>query len=493
MAGIEHAAISRLKLFHSQNLETMILTVYYNPQIVKNVKNLGLDEKHVLNMYHYFQKAQYVEHFSLDHLRQQGFILKRVADIDDYRIYDSNDRYLMYVNCFLNTEKIHYINFFDIHHKKYKRAIYDVYGFLSKEIYLENQVVIFEIYYDIHGNRVLEFHYAIKNNKNEVTNIALYHDQKTLFFKNEPELARYWLAQIVASETSEVYFFIDRNAYFNPILKDFTAPNLKKISIFHSLHVNSLKNVDTANLSSIYRIPLEHSETYDAIVVSTEQQKIDIQKRFKKINQIHVIQPTYCSNLHYPTKVKKPPNEPVKIISLGRYFYEKRLEHLIEAVHRLRDKNIIVDLYGFPDGRDQQKTFNKLKELVKTYQLENIVTFKGYNNNIKSLLPLYDIASVTSILEGFCIAILDSMNYGIPNIAYDIKYGPAEMIEHQRNGYLIENANIEKFTEHLAQLIDNEELRIEFSKQSFEKSQEFSQDKMRTKWKEFVEVLTTSS
>lgn len=40
-------------------------------------------------------------------------------------------------------------------------------------------------------------------------------------------------------------------------------------------------------------------------------------------------------------------------------------------------------------------------------------------------------------MEGFSLALLESLAHGVPVISYDIKYGPNELITSDFNGYLI--------------------------------------------------------
>ena len=44
---------------------------------------------------------------------------------------------------------------------------------------------------------------------------------------------------------------------------------------------------------------------------------------------------------------------------------------------------------------------------------------------------------ITSNMEGFSLALLESLAHGVPVISYDIKYGPSELITSDFNGYLI--------------------------------------------------------
>ncbi|OFR27517.1 hypothetical protein HMPREF2897_09930 [Staphylococcus sp. HMSC065D05] len=50
---------------------------------------------------------------------------------------------------------------------------------------------------------------------------------------------------------------------------------------------------------------------------------------------------------------------------------------------------------------------------------------------------------------------MESIEVGCPVIAYDVRYGPDEIIEHGENGYLVEPDNIEVFAVHMDKIIKN--------------------------------------
>lgn len=494
LTGIEHAALARLKIFKNKKLPTKILTVAYNPVLANNLKLINLTLDDTTNLYHFFQNARAIPAYSLDDLMASGYFrIQKLDNLDDYRVYNKSDNtYLMYVNCFKNSRNIFYINFFDEQPKKIKRKIFDALGFLSKEIFLTSDLSIqFEMIYTVDGKKAIELYYKKENEKNIISHIILYYKDKTLSFKNENDLIEFWLNEIIKIQKSQTYFYIDRNLFFNPIIKNINSNQLKKISIIHSLHVSSLNDINTANILKGYKPPIEEHQSYDGVVVSTTSQKIDINKRFPENDNIFVIQPTYCSNEKTVTKVEKNEADVFKIISLGRYFSEKRLDHMLKAINiiKVKNPNIVLDLYGFPDSRNGQKTFKELKAFVKEQQLESNIDFKGYRNDIKTKLPEYDLALVTSSLEGFCIAILDTMNHAIPNIAYDIKYGPSELIDSDKNGYLVENSNIEMLAEYINNLIQDKEKLLNFSNAAFEKSLNYTIDQMGNKWLKLIEAI----
>ena len=50
---------------------------------------------------------------------------------------------------------------------------------------------------------------------------------------------------------------------------------------------------------------------------------------------------------------------------------------------------------------------------------------------------------------------MESIEVGCPVIAYDVRYGPSEIIEHGKNGYLVEPDNIEAFSAYMDKIIKN--------------------------------------
>ncbi len=56
---------------------------------------------------------------------------------------------------------------------------------------------------------------------------------------------------------------------------------------------------------------------------------------------------------------------------------------------------------------------------------------------------------------------MESIEVGCPVIAYDVRYGPGEIIEHGENGYLVEPDNIEAFAAYMDKIIKNPLTKVE--------------------------------
>ncbi|MBO8509578.1 glycosyltransferase, partial [Staphylococcus aureus] len=62
---------------------------------------------------------------------------------------------------------------------------------------------------------------------------------------------------------------------------------------------------------------------------------------------------------------------------------------------------------------------------------------------------------ITSNMEGFSLALLESLAHGVPVISYDVDYGPSELIQDGFNGYLVPQGDINQMVEKVDQLLNN--------------------------------------
>ena len=80
------------------------------------------------------------------------------------------------------------------------------------------------------------------------------------------------------------------------------------------------------------------------------------------------------------------------------------------------------------------------------------------------------------------MVLLEAMSQGMACIAYDCKTGPAEMIDNNFNGLLIEDQNEEEMKKGLSRLIDSETLRIELGKNAIKSLQKYDIDNVSNLW-----------
>ncbi len=166
-------------------------------------------------------------------------------------------------------------------------------------------------------------------------------------------------------------------------------------------------------------------------------------------------------------------NNILKVIFVGSINQRKGIYYLLEAIQQLQNKNLNIHLTIF--GRGILDT-----SLVKNFQLKNCTIHT--NAAFDELLQGYqnaDVFVLPSICEGFGQVILEAMATGLPVIATTNTSLP-DLIEENKEGFIIPIRNINSLTEKLQYLYDNKETCLKMGKFAYKKSQFFTWNSFKT-------------
>lgn len=213
----------------------------------------------------------------------------------------------------------------------------------------------------------------------------------------------------------------------------------------------------------------------DMIITLTEGDR-ELWSKAKRVETI----PNF-SNLHIDQVCD---HKKKRVITVGRLSKEKGFDRLLVIWKLVVNKHPDWQLDIFGDG-DMK---NKLEQKIKLGNITN-VTLCGTTNQISKELSKSSICVSTSYYEGFSLVLLEAITHGVPCVAFDCPYGPRTIIEDGKCGYLVENGHIPQFVEKLCTLMENEQLRLEFSKASKERSKFFNIDAIMLQWKKLFEEL----
>ncbi|MCM3115099.1 glycosyltransferase family 4 protein [Neobacillus sp. MER 74] len=82
------------------------------------------------------------------------------------------------------------------------------------------------------------------------------------------------------------------------------------------------------------------------------------------------------------------------------------------------------------------------KDLARKLNVDDMVQFLGFRNDIENLLKISDIAVASSLREGLPVNIMEAMACGLPTIANNNR-GHRELVQNDQNGWLINNQSAE--------------------------------------------------
>lgn len=170
-----------------------------------------------------------------------------------------------------------------------------------------------------------------------------------------------------------------------------------------------------------------------------------------------------------------------QIISVGRLEDVKDFYTLILVFSVIVKKypNYILKIIGEGSMRE------KLEEQIKKCNLQKnvILTGRRTENEINNELIKSDVFVLTSKSESFSLVLCEAMNFGVPCIAFDVDVGPREIIQDGKNGFLIENRNVDLMIERLDELLYNISLRRFLGSNSYNVAKNYYSENIIDKWK----------
>ena len=131
------------------------------------------------------------------------------------------------------------------------------------------------------------------------------------------------------------------------------------------------------------------------------------------------------------------PDEPL-IVAVGRLAPEKRFDDLIRAFAIIRN-NVPCRLRILGDG-SERKTLEALGDQLG---LSEALSLPGFRKNPFSMIQRASVLVVSSDREGFGNVLVEAMALGTPIVSTDCPYGPSEILEDGRWGYLVPVGDID--------------------------------------------------
>jgi glycosyltransferase involved in cell wall biosynthesis len=155
---------------------------------------------------------------------------------------------------------------------------------------------------------------------------------------------------------------------------------------------------------------------------------------------------------------------------------QKGISHLLEAIPKVsgllpRARFVIVG-----DGPLR----GSLMQQAEDQGLTDRVIFTGYRNDIPRLMEAFDVYAQPSLWEGLPLVLIEALRAGKPIVATRVGGNP-EVVEHARNGLLVEPGDSDALADALVRVATDEQFREAVTDRNVEKFQsEFALDAMVT-------------
>ena len=172
-----------------------------------------------------------------------------------------------------------------------------------------------------------------------------------------------------------------------------------------------------------------------------------------------------------------------QVVSVGRLHEVKGFLRLIDMWAAVAEKSdTVLKIIG--SGEQESELKNRIRELG----LEKRVILTGAMDHRDVLREMQ--ASLfyvmTSFTEGFPFVLIEAMSQGLPAVAFDVRVGPRAIIEHEKNGFLIEDNNRDEFVNRVLYLIENATVREDMSKSAYLRAEDFTESNILEKWNDIL-------
>lgn len=234
-------------------------------------------------------------------------------------------------------------------------------------------------------------------------------------------------------------------------LKGFFIPLIlqRKYPVVYERHATIFLNFSSEH-SSIFRMlqnKIIHAimnlfaATFDYFVVLTQGNK-----KNWKLNNLVVI-PNPVSFL--PEESSSLDNKIV--IAVGSHSYVKGYDLLLRAWKIVTEKHPSWRLNIF--GKiDSDRTYVKM---AREMQIDSSISFLDPVKEIQKEFLSSSIAVLPSRSEGFGMVLIEAMACGVPCVAFDCPYGPADIITNGTEGYLVNSEDYTAMADRIISLIEN--------------------------------------
>lgn len=478
-SAIEIAQAKRVKLFNANGQTAKIVETEYNNAHAYAQRNLGTEGK-VINLYQYFQNLNYQDDPVIDRV-----IINQITQMSGYELRN---------NAAYKDNKLRLkIGF--LYNRLYSIDYYDRYGFLDRTDYYDQGCLSFTDFYEDKGRLVLTQYYndngkpiilmhyrGGEGNSPILTLIQLYYRDVWHNFDSATAFRAYFFDELAQNDLKAV-FFADRS---ERTLYEFQQMKqiIPRYLIFHSsVTVNGQRN---GRLFGMYECisDMLNQGSLNGLISSTNQEADDVANIFKT-NHSYAIPVTYASGNIKPVSFAN--RSPYNLIAVARLSEEKRLDHIIRAVIKLKPKypQLNLTFYGYEQSTTDKVTGPSLHNLVIQNHAQNYIHFAGFQNNLDNVYNNAWLEILTSKYEGFAMALLEAQEHGCPAVAYNINYGPKEIITDNYTGKLVQAGNEAQLAQTLNALLSHPAILADYSKNAYSVVRKYSFSNVANAWHNF--------
>lgn len=219
-----------------------------------------------------------------------------------------------------------------------------------------------------------------------------------------------------------------------------------------------------------------HLKQLDKMVVLTEGAKSD----WSELSNVTLIPDPLSFSVNQVSDLSAK-----RIISIGRYAYEKGNDLLLRAwsIAQKSCDDWELDVYGMGEREPYRRLMFELKIDESRCHLH------GSLKDVNEMYLNSSIFALPSRFEGFGLVIIEAMSCGLPVVAFNCENGPRNIVTNKEDGFLVTPFDVEEYAEILLKLVHNEDLRKQIGINAYQTSRRYAIETIAVQWKNLFEDI----
>lgn len=259
-------------------------------------------------------------------------------------------------------------------------------------------------------------------------------------FSRARDLYFSWLDVVTDRHSSVI---ISESKFVGSFLHHFERPKVKVGQVLHNTHIEPRSSSVFGRFTASRVGILSNWTKFDFLVFLTHRQRDDFIQAFGNSPGLFVI--PNCTAVEAEVADDSGFRNIDSGAVVARLAGQKQIDHAIKAIGAVEEE-VTLDIYGDGELRVELES-----QVSADARLTDRVRFKGFSSDAAEGLERYSFILLTSSYEGFGLVLIEAMSHGCIPIAYDIRYGPSEVIDHEVNGFLTDS--VEGVTSAIERLI----------------------------------------
>ena len=187
--------------------------------------------------------------------------------------------------------------------------------------------------------------------------------------------------------------------------------------------------------------------------------------------------------LRFPA-VQSPLTEK-RMIAAGRYVYQKGFDLLLQAWKKVEKEcpDWRLDVFGMGNRIPYQQLAADLHLDMKRCRLSESTSDIGKEYMNSSVFVF------SSRFEGFGMVLVEAMSYGLPCVSFACPCGPKDIIDHEKNGLLVANGDVDALAAQLIRVARDADLRQSLAAEAVKKSRMYDINIVGQQWQKLFDDL----